>query len=76
MSSEFSLGTDLQATSGLEHLNVHILTNHLDDLGHQAIASSCDVADLALKHRSVYTECDHVGNNATNFSFCHVIFNS
>ena len=73
VSGEFGLGAYLQATCTLEYLNVHIAAHDLDDLGHQAVAASCNVAYLALQDRSVHTECHHVGDYATNYTFCHIL---
>ena len=69
---ELSFGTDLQATCAFEDLHIYILTEDLDDLCHQSVSACRDVAYLALKHGTVHSEGDHVGDNATNNSFCHV----
>ena len=71
VSGKFGFGTHFQSTGTLEHLHVHVLSQHLDDLGHQANAAGVNVAYLTLQHWSVHTERNHIGDNATNCSFCH-----
>ena len=74
VAGEFSLCAHFQAASALEDLNVHVLTDNLDHFGHQAVTSRRNVANLSLHHRTIHTEGHHVGNDATNSSFCHLIY--
>ena len=70
---ELGFGAHFQSTGAFKHLYVHVLTYDLNYFGHQSVSASCDVAYLSLYHWSVHTEGDHVGDYATNFSFCHNI---
>ncbi len=71
---EFCLGSHLKSACALEHLDVDILANHFDDLRHQAYALQDDVAYLALQDWSIRVYGDHVGDDATNSSFCHIAY--
>ena len=72
VSCELSLSTDPQTACAFEDLHIYVLTENLDDLCHQSVTACCDVAYLALKHRTVHSEGDHIGDNATYNSFCHL----
>ena len=71
MACELGHSPHFQSAGALEYLNVDVLTDDLDDLAHKAVAAGRDVADLTLLHRPVYAERYHIGDNATNCSFCH-----
>ena len=72
MACEFCFGTNFQSACALKDLHIYVLFYDLDDLCHQTVATCGDVAYLALDHRSIHLECDHIGNYATNNSFCHI----
>ena len=73
VTGKLGLCTHLQSASTLKHLHVHVLADDLNHLGHQTVTASCNVAYLSLYHWSVHLKGDHVGDYATNFSFCHFI---
>ena len=71
MAGKLRHSTDLKATRRLKNLDIDIAAHDLDDLSHQAVTTRCYIADLALQHRPVHTQCDHVGDNSANSSLCH-----
>ena len=75
VSCKFGFGTYLQSTCTFEHLNIYVAAYHLDYFRHQTVAAGQNVTDFILGYRTIHGKCNHVGNYATNSSFCcHILF--
>ena len=71
---EFHEGAGFQSPGTFKNLYISNIPDNLDHLSHQSLVSKLDKANLILRYRSVNDEGHHIGNNATNSSFCcHII---
>ncbi len=64
---------DFQSACRLEHLHIHVLANHFDDLRHQARFTHADIADFVLRYRSINHHRYEVRDDTFYFSCCHIL---
>ncbi|KAF5034121.1 hypothetical protein DSECCO2_599520 [anaerobic digester metagenome] len=74
MPHKFHAFANLQTTRAFEHLNVSLISQHLDHLGHQPGSVQVDITDLVLGNRPADFHNYQVGNNTGNDSGCLFIF--